>query len=81
MAILYENCPTVSRSSTFLDAITNPKHPKHPEHAEVVEWHHGCYGHAFDPEMIDEREVQWYIAQLAKRRAAGKASYVKRQST
>lgn len=72
-----EDCGGTPGFETFLDAITSPKHP---EHAEVVEWHHDCYGHAFDPETIDEREVQWYIAQLAKRRAAGKASYAKRLS-
>ncbi len=72
-----EDCGGTPGFETFLDAITNPKHP---EHAEVLQWHHGCYGHAFEPETIDERQVQWYIAQIAKRRAAGKAPYAKRQS-
>lgn len=72
-----EDCGGTPGFETFLEAIANPKHP---EHAEVVEWHHGCYGHAFDPDTIDERDIRWRMAQVAKRRAAGKASYAKRRS-
>mgnify|MGYP001186338559 CR=1 FL=1 len=73
-----EDCGGTPGFETFLEAIANPKHP---EHAEVVEWHHGCYGHAFDPDTIDERNIRWRMGQIAKRRAAGKASYAKRHST
>lgn len=72
-----EDCGGIPGFVAFLDAIANPKHP---EHAEVMAWHHGCYGHPYDPATFDEHEARWYIAQLAKRRAAGKASYAKRLS-
>ena len=59
----------------FLEAIGNPKHP---EHGEATEWHQGCYGEAFDPASFDERNAEFGVAGIAKRRAAGKKSRVTR---
>jgi hypothetical protein len=66
-----EDCGGTPGFEVFLEAIADPKHP---EHDEVTEWHQGCYGQAFDPDAINEREAKFRIAAIAKRRAAGKAS-------
>ncbi|MBX9643268.1 MAG: plasmid pRiA4b ORF-3 family protein [Novosphingobium sp.] len=70
-----EDCGGTPGFEAFLEAIANPEHP---EHQDVTEWHQGCYGKAFDPDTIDEREANFRIAAIAKRRAAGKASQAKR---
>ncbi|WP_066547355.1 MULTISPECIES: plasmid pRiA4b ORF-3 family protein [unclassified Sphingomonas] len=70
-----EDCGGTPGFEAFLDAIANPKHP---EHKDATEWHHGCYGHAFDPETIDELDAKLTIGAIAKRRAAGKASQAKK---
>lgn len=61
----------------FLDAIA--KH-KGRDHKDAVEWHRGCYGKDFDPEETDELAAKLRIGDIAKRRAAGKASFAKRKS-
>lgn len=61
---LPEDCGRTPGFEAFFDTIADPKHP---EHAAIVQWHYSCYGHAFDPETIDERQVRWHIAQIAKR--------------
>lgn len=58
----------------FLQAIADPKHS---EHREASEWHHECYGEAYDPDAIDELAAKLRIGDIAKRRAAGKASQTK----
>lgn len=58
----------------FLEDIADRKRPGH---REATRWHLECYGEAFDPETIDERAARFGIAQIAKRRAAGKASRAK----
>jgi hypothetical protein len=55
----------------FLEAIADAKHP---EHREAIEWHHGCYGEAFNPNTIDELTAKLRIGEIAKRCAAGKAA-------
>lgn len=70
-----EDCGGTPGFEAFLEAIANPKHP---EHEGVTEWHQGCYGKAFDPDAIDEREAKFRIAAIAKRRAAGKASQARK---
>lgn len=55
----------------FLEAIANPRHPRH---GEAIEWHRECYGEAFNPDTFDERAARLRIGQIAKWRAAGKAS-------
>jgi hypothetical protein len=72
-----EDCGGTPGFEAFLKAIANPKHP---EHQEVTEWHHGCYGEAFDPDAFDERAAKFRIAAIAKRRAAGKASQAKKST-
>jgi hypothetical protein len=72
-----EDCGGTPGFEAFLEAIADPKHP---EHEEVTEWHQGCYGMAFDPAAIDEREAKFRIAAIAKRRAAGKASQAKKST-
>jgi len=62
----------------FLDAIAKPRSR---DHKEAVEWHRGCYGEDFDPERINELAAKLRIGDIAKRRAAGKAAFAKRQST
>lgn len=61
----------------FLEAIADPKHP---EHTKATKWHFGCHGNAFDPATFDERTAKFCIADIAKRRAAGKAAFAKRKS-
>jgi len=56
----------------FLDAMADPKHE---EHQEVLEW----YGGRFDPDDIDESITKRRVGMIAVRRAAGKASWAKRQ--
>lgn len=70
-----EDCGGTPGFESFLDAIANPRHP---EHKDASEWHHGCYGKAFDPDVIDERDAKLRIGGIAKRRAAGKASRAKK---
>jgi len=60
----------------FLDAIAKPKGR---DHKEAVQWHRGCYGKDFDPEEIEELAAKLRIGDIAKRRAAGKASFAKRK--
>jgi hypothetical protein len=55
----------------FLESIADPKHPNH---RDATQWHQEFYGEAFDPERIDELTAKLRIADIAKRRAAGKAS-------
>ena len=55
--------------------------PRSRDHKEAVEWHRGCYGEDFDPEQINELAAKLRIGDIAKRRAAGKAAFAKRQST
>jgi hypothetical protein len=61
----------------FLEAIANPNDP---EHQEATEWYIGCYGNPFDPDTFDERYAKLGIADLAKRRAAGKTAYANKKS-
>lgn len=65
----------------FLDAITDAKHP---DRAELIEWHDGCYGSTYYPDVIDElitkRRIAAIAIAIAIRRAAGKAAYAKRQA-
>jgi hypothetical protein len=70
-----EDCGGTPGFEAFLEATADPTHP---EHEDVTEWHQGCYGKAFDPATIDEREAKFRIGTIAKRRAAGKASQAKR---
>lgn len=70
-----EDCGGMPGFEAFLEAVANPKHP---EHKHLTEWHQGCYGEPFDPEIIDERQAKFRIATIAKRRAAGKASQAKK---
>lgn len=72
-----EDCGGTPGFEGFLDAIANPKHP---EHKDATEWHHGCYGRAFDPDTIDELDAKLAIGAIAKRRAAGKASQAKKSA-
>jgi len=72
-----EDCGGTPGFEAFLDAIANPKHP---EHKDATEWHRGCYGHAFDPDTIDELDAKLAIGAIAKRRAAGKASQAKKSA-
>lgn len=58
----------------FLEAVGDPRHP---QHGEATAWHHGCYGEPFDPATIDELTAKLRIGDIAKRRAAGKASQAK----
>jgi len=62
----------------FLDAIAKPKSRGHKD---AVEWHRGCYGEDFVPDQINERVAKLRIGEIAKRRAAGKSAYAKRQSS
>jgi len=70
-----EDCGGIPGFEAFLEAIGNPGHP---EHKDATEWHHGCYGKAFDPETTDELDAKLSIAAIAKRRAASKASQAKK---
>ncbi len=70
-----EDCGGTPGFEAFLDAIADPKHP---EHDDATEWHLGCYGKAFDPNAIDERDAKLRIGSIAKRRAAGKASQARK---
>ncbi len=54
----------------FLEAIADPTHE---QHRELTRW----YGRPFDPEHAAEDEIQIRIGKLAKRRALGKAGFVK----
>lgn len=72
-----EDCGGTPGFEAFLEAIANPEHP---EHQHLTEWHHGCYGKAFNPDEIDERQAKFTIAAIAKRRAAGKASQAKKST-
>jgi|TARA_R100000501_G_scaffold13654_5_gene25101 hypothetical protein len=70
-----EDCGGTPGFETFLEAVTDPKHP---EHDDATQWHLGCYGTAFDPDEIDERDAKLRIGAIAKRRAAGKASQARK---
>lgn len=70
-----EDCGGTPGFEAFLEAITDPRHP---EHDDAAQWHLGCYGKAFDPDEIDERDAKLRIGAIAKRRAAGKASQAKK---
>jgi len=72
-----EDCGGTPGFEAFLEALANPKHP---EHVEVTEWHQGCYGKAYNPEAIDERDAKLRIGAIAKRRAAGKASQARKST-
>lgn len=61
----------------FLDTIAKPRGR---DHKDAVQWHRGCYGKDFDPEEIEELAAKLRIGDIAKRRAAGKASFAKRKS-
>lgn len=61
----------------FLDAIAKPRSR---DHKEAVQWHRGCYGEDFEPEELEELAAKLRIGDIAKRRAAGKASFAKRKS-
>ena len=61
----------------FLDAIAKPRSR---DHKEAVQWHRGCYGEDFVPDKINELVTKLRIGDIAKRRAAGKASFAKRKS-
>lgn len=54
----------------FLDAMADPDHEQHDE---LMRWH----GRPFDPEHLDEADIQARIAKLARRRAIGKAALAK----
>jgi hypothetical protein len=54
----------------FLEAVSNPRHR---EHRRLVEW----YGGPYDPDDINLTELRFRLAQIAKRRHAGKAAYDK----
>lgn len=62
----------------FLDAIAKPRSR---DHKEAVQWHRGCYGEDFVPDKINELVAKLRIGDIAKRRAAGKASFAKRKSS
>ena len=51
-----------------------------PWYKDATEWHHGCYGHPFDPDTTDELDAKLAIGAIAKRRAAGKASQAKKSA-
>jgi hypothetical protein len=70
-----EDCGGTPGFEAFLDAVSDPRHP---EHDDATEWHLGCYGKAFDPNEIDERDAKLRIGAIAKRRAAGKASQARK---
>ena len=70
-----EDCGGTPGFEAFLDAVTDPRHP---EHRDATEWHQGCYGKAFDPDEIDERDAKLRIGAIAKRRAAGKAAQARK---
>lgn len=70
-----EDCGGTPGFEAFLEIIANAEHP---EHEEAVEWHLGLYGKAYDPEVIEELEAKLRIGDIAKRRAAGKASRARR---
>lgn len=72
-----EDCGGTPGFKAFLKALADPKHP---EHEEVTEWHQGCYGKAYNPEAIDERDAKLRIGAIAKRRAAGKASQARKST-
>ncbi len=54
----------------FLDAMTKPHHP---EHQRLTEW----YGGSFDPDDLNLPVISGRISKLARRRALGKAGFVK----
>lgn len=54
----------------FLDAMADPDHEQHDE---LMRWH----GRPFDPEHLDDADIQARIAKLARRRAIGKAAFAK----
>jgi hypothetical protein len=54
----------------FLDAMANPRHP---EHKRLTEW----YGGSFDPDDLNLPVITARISKLARRRALGKAGFVK----
>lgn len=66
----HEDCGGTPGFEGFLEAVTDPRHP---EHKDATECHQGCYGKAFNPDEIDEREAKLRIGAIAKRRAAGKS--------
>ena len=62
----------------FVQAIGNRRNPRH---RELIDWHHECYGEAFDPDTVDELAAKLRIGAIAKRRRAGKASGARRART
>jgi hypothetical protein len=70
-----EDCGGIPGFEAFLEAIANPRHP---EHKDAIEWHQDCYGTAFEPDRIDERDAKLSIGAIAKRRAAGKVSQARK---
>lgn len=62
----------------FLDVIAKPRSR---DHKEAAQWHRGCYGEDFVPDKINELVAKLRIGDIAKRRAAGKASFAKRKSS
>jgi hypothetical protein len=59
---------------SFLEAISDPEHR---EHAEVTGW----YGGSYDPDNMDEPIIRMRMAEIASRRAAGKAGSAKSQTS
>ncbi len=57
----------------FLDAMAKLRHP---EHKSVLKW----YGRTFDPNDISTDEIHARMATLAKRRALGRAAYVRKNT-
>lgn len=70
-----EDCGGTPGFEAFLEIIANSAHP---EHQATVDWHFGLYGKAYDPEMIEVLEAKLRIGDIAKRRAAGKASRLRK---
>jgi hypothetical protein len=70
-----EDCGGTPGFEAFLEAVVNPRHP---EHKSITAWHRDCYGKAFDPDTIDELDAKLSIGNIAKRRAAGKASQARK---
>ena len=56
----------------FFNAMADPDHEQHDE---LMRWQ----GRPFDPERLDETDIQARIAKLARRRAIGKAAFAKNQ--
>jgi hypothetical protein len=54
----------------FLEAMAKPRHS---DHRQVMQW----YGGRFDPDDIQRDAVEKRIAKLVRRRALGKAGFIK----